>query len=64
MDRDKILTMDPYILLSWTNMKLRDYYGSLDVLCEEFDLGHDDILSRLKAIGYSYNKRTNQFVSF
>ena len=26
---------EPAMLMSWTNLKLRDYYGSLDELCEE-----------------------------
>ena len=62
MEREQILSMDPYILLSWTNTKLRDYFGSLDILCEEFDITHEEISGKLRAIGYSYNKRTNQFV--
>ena len=29
---------DPAMLISWVNMKLRDFYGSLDELCEELEI--------------------------
>lgn len=55
--------MDPYILISWVNMKLRDQFSSLDFLCYDFDLEVEIIKSKLKLIGYTYNRKTNQFVS-
>lgn len=52
---------DPNILLSMINMKLRDYYKSLDLLCNDLDLEKEAILKKLESIGYYYNERENQF---
>lgn len=63
MDNEQLKTMDPYILISWVNMKLRDQFSSLDLLCDDFDLEIEIIQSKLKIIGYTYNKKINQFIS-
>jgi hypothetical protein len=63
MDKEQIFKMDPYILLSILNMKLRDQFDSLDTLCEDFDIEHQEIKSKLKAIGYIYRENINQFVA-
>ena len=52
---------DPNILLSIINMKLRDQYGSLDILCDDLELSKDDIINILEDIGYKYDKEENQF---
>lgn len=52
---------DPNILLSMINMKLRDRYSSLDLLCDDLDLEKEEIISKLNGIGYTYNKVENQF---
>jgi hypothetical protein len=62
MNRGQILTMDPYILLSWTNTKLRDQFSDIFALCEDYDVEYEDITLRLKSVGYSYNKDINQFI--
>ena len=56
------LPQDPFILLSVINTKLRDMYPSLDALCD--DLGEDaqDIVSRLAAAGFEYDRHSNRFV--
>ena len=53
---------DPILLLSFLNMKLRDFYPSLDALCD--DLGEDKtaICAKLSAVGYEYDPQRNQFV--
>lgn len=61
MTNDSIKIMDPIMLLSIMNMKLRDQYASLDVLCYDLGISKEDILSRLDSVGYSYNERENQF---
>ena len=43
-------------------MKLRDQYPSLDALCEDMDVSHEDIIRKLFEVGYEYNQATNQFV--
>jgi hypothetical protein len=63
MDREQILSMDAYMLLSLINMKLRDEFGSLDDFCKEYNVKEDDIKEKLKEIGYAYNEKTNQFIA-
>lgn len=53
---------DPVMLLSYVNLKLRDYYDSLDKLCEELSVGREDIIMKLASIDYHYNEERNQFV--
>ncbi|HEX9026026.1 MAG TPA: DUF4250 domain-containing protein [Clostridium sp.] len=53
--------IDPNILLSLVNMKLRDQYASLDILCYDLDMTKENIVNTLKNIGYSYNETENQF---
>ena len=57
-----MLPKDPMILLSFVNMKLRDFYGSLDVLCEELDADRQEIVQKLSSIGYHYDGEKYQFV--
>lgn len=57
-----MIPKDPAMLLSFINLKLRDYYGSLDALCEDLDLDGAEITERLAAIDYHYNKEKNRFV--
>lgn len=53
---------DPVMLLSFMNLKLRDYYGSLESLCEDLDVDKEEIVSKLASIDYHYNRERNQFV--
>ena len=57
-----MLPNDPVILLSVINTKLRDYYSSLDALCEDLNVDKDELVKKLSAIGYSYKSERNQFV--
>lgn len=61
MDRESILSMDPNILLSLVNMKLRDFYSNLSVLCEDIDVTEEELIEKLSSIGYKYEKEQNQF---
>ncbi|HCW05441.1 MAG TPA: DUF4250 domain-containing protein [Clostridium sp.] len=63
MDLERISAMDPYMLLSMVNMKLRDFHSSLDSLCQDWDVSPSLIEDRLKSVGYVYNKENNQFVA-
>ena len=49
------LPEDPMMLYSFINMKLRDFYPSLDALCEEV------IVRTLKRVGFEYNPERNRF---
>lgn len=53
---------DPFILLSFINTKLRDFYLNLDELCEELEVPKDDIVSALDKIDYKYDLKLNRFV--
>ena len=55
------LPKDPMMLFSFINMKLRDYYPSLDALCEDMNVSKEDILNRLKEAGFEYNPSQNKF---
>lgn len=53
---------DPAMLLSYVNLKLRDFYTSLDALCEDFDVDRNEIVEKLSGIDYHYDEEKNQFV--
>lgn len=53
---------DPVMLLSFMNLKLRDYYNSLDDLCEDMDVSQTEIMEKLRTIYYEYSSENNQFV--
>lgn len=53
---------DPVMLLSFVNLKLRDFYSNLDLLCEDLDIKKESLVAKLDAIDYSYDASTNQFV--
>lgn len=53
---------DPAILLSFVNTKLRDYYSSLDEMCDDMQLDRKQIEDKIGQIGYVYKDSRNQFV--
>lgn len=57
-----MLPKDPMILLSYINTKLRDVYDSLDALCEDLDIGRDELEEQLRAAGFEYRAEQNRFV--
>ena len=57
-----MIPQDPVMLLSFINLKLRDYYGSLEQLCDDLDVNEDEIRDKLASIDYHYNEESNQFV--
>jgi biotin operon repressor len=52
---------DPMMLYSFLNMKLRDEYPSLDALCEDLNVSKDEILKKMKSIGFEYDSERNRF---
>ncbi len=57
-----MLPKDPVMLLSFVNLKLRDFYSSLDALCEDMDVEKEKISEKLAGIDYHYDAVKNQFV--
>ena len=56
------LPRDPVMLLSVVNTKLRDYYSTLDVLCEDMQVDKQELIGKLEMIDYTYYAGSNQFV--
>ena len=55
------LPMDPIMLYSVLNTKLRDQYSSLALLCEAMDVDQKAIEEKLAAVGFVYDAQKNQF---
>jgi len=62
MENGGKLPKDPAILLSFINLKLRDYYPSLAALCDDMQVDEKEITHKLAEINYVYDAGTNQFV--
>lgn len=56
-----MIPQDPNMLLSFVNLKLRDYYSSLDAMCDDMDLSKAEIEEQLQSIGYAYDEKSNRF---
>ena len=57
-----MIPKDPVMLLSFVNLKLRDFYGSLEALCDDLDADQAEIEAKLAGIDYHYDGEKNQFV--
>lgn len=55
------LPKDPFMLMSAINMKLRDFYPSLDALCDDQGIDRAELEKVLGAVGFEYNKEQNRF---
>ena len=56
------LPKDPMILYSVLNMKLRDFYGSLDALCDDMDVDKQALLETMAKVGFRYDPKRTAFV--
>lgn len=57
-----MMPKDPVMLLSFVNLKLRDFYGSLDAFCDDLDVDKGEIEKKLNSIDYHYDSVKNQFI--
>lgn len=57
-----MIPKDPVMLLSYVNLKLRDYYSNFDSMCEDMDISREEIEEKLASIDYRYDGERNQFV--
>ena len=55
------LPQDPMILLSFINMNLRDFYPTLDALCEDMNVDKEELMAKLAAFGFEYSEEQNKF---
>lgn len=52
---------DPFILLSYVNTQLRDFYSSLEEMCKSLSLKEEELIKKLENIDYYYDADLNQF---
>lgn len=57
-----MMPKDPVMLLSFVNMKLRDFYKDLDELCMQLETDRKELEEKLAGIDYHYDRETNQFI--
>lgn len=57
-----MIPQDPMILLSYVNLKLRDYYPSFEAMCDDLDINLMETEETLKGIDYHYDRQLNQFI--
>lgn len=56
------LPEDPFMLLSFVNMKLRDgEYDSLEDLCASLDCSESELKEKLHSAGFDYMEDQKQF---
>lgn len=55
------LPKDPIMLMSMINMKLRDFYPTLEALCEDMEIDQAELEDTLKAVGFEYSRENNKF---
>ncbi|PSW06992.1 DUF4250 domain-containing protein [Photobacterium rosenbergii] len=61
MDLNKYETMDPVMLMSIVNMKIRDEFGDLDALVKFYDIDKDKLVAKLASAGFDYLPEAKQF---
>ena len=57
-----MIPKDPVMLLSFMNMRLRDFGMNLDELCDDLDVERSEIEGTLAKIDYRYSEEQNRFV--
>lgn len=62
ISNEQVKNMDVFMLVSILNMKLRDFYSNLDLLCNDNDIDISLLEKRLDEADYQYSKQTNQIV--
>ena len=55
------LPEDPMMLYSALNMKLRDYYNSLDELCDDLNIDRREVEEKLRQVEFEYDAKMNKF---
>lgn len=55
------LPRDPFMLMSYVNMQLRDNYSSLDDFCLSLDVDAEELQRTLASAGFEYSPEHNKF---
>ena len=58
MDR---LPQDPIMVMSFINLKLRDFYPSLEALCEDMDINRQELIEKMLKAGFEYSETNKRF---
>ena len=56
-----MIPQDPIMLFSFVNMKLRDYYKSLEQLCDDMDINQEELTTKLSEAGFEYSEELKKF---
>lgn len=56
-----MLPNDPVMLMSVINTKLRDFYPTLERLCEDMDISETELREKLRSAGFEYDPEKNRF---
>ncbi|MGO2507918.1 MAG: DUF4250 domain-containing protein [Vibrio hibernica] len=61
MDLANFEKMDPIILMSIVNMKIRNEFGNLENLTKFFDIDQPQLIDKLATAGFHYLSEAKQF---
>ncbi|MGF1702423.1 DUF4250 domain-containing protein [Photobacterium makurazakiensis] len=61
MDLNNFESMDPVMLMSIVNMKIRDEFSDLDGLVKYYDIDKDKLITKLAGAGFDYLPEAKQF---
>ncbi|WP_300174177.1 DUF4250 domain-containing protein [uncultured Aliivibrio sp.] len=61
MTPEKVISMDPVMLMSMVNMKIRDEFGDLDSYVKFYELDKDTLIKKLADAGFDYLESVKQF---
>ncbi|MCQ1058548.1 DUF4250 domain-containing protein [Photobacterium sp. DNB23_23_1] len=61
MNLNNFDSMDPIMLMSIVNMKIRDEFGDLDALVKFYDIDKEKLVTKLASAGFDYLPDAKQF---
>ena len=61
MTPEKVASMDPIMLMSIVNMKIRDEFGDLHCFVKFYELDKETLITRLANAGFDYLVDAKQF---
>ncbi|OCH33674.1 hypothetical protein A6E13_01390 [Aliivibrio fischeri] len=61
MTPEKMASMDPVMLMSMVNMKIRDEFGDLDNYVKFYELDKDALIKKLADAEFDYLEEAKQF---